>query len=656
MRLWLAEKASAGRDIALALGGGRENGGSIALKNGDVVTWARGHLLESLMPHDYDPIFQKWALEHLPIIPDRFLRKPAPTTVDILKGICRLLGQAKEVVIASDAGREGEAIAWFILEHAKWKGPVLRFWTSSLNQSHLRTAVHNLIDGNIKKPLYVAARLRSSADWLDGVNYSRYYQLRSASYGDKVISVGRVQTATLALVVDRDLEIENFVSTDYYELRAGMDTPAGPLDLFHKRPKEKRLVDRAEADALAQRAHGARTTLKVEAKPKTFVPPPPFSLPELQIAASSRWGWTAKRTLDTLQSLYEKGAVTYPRTDSSCLTDDMKADMPNHLAALRKRRGFEKLADIDPVIRSSVFNSKKVDDHHGIITTSEAVDIAGLSADAVRLFDLVARRFLAALMPDAKGTTTTISADLNGVPFRTSGLIINEPGWKAVWGKDEEPSGDAKKDEDDLRVLPPVKDGDPASAREIEIFSKRTEPPSHYTDGTLLKAMINVGGKADDAEVRELLAGGGIGTQATRDSIIEKIKFRSFVRTEGKKIISTQRGREFIAILRADGNRLADPLATADLERQLRAVEKDPALAGPLWHKIVEAMRDEIARLKRGPAPRKLTPLAEEPRRQSRSSSGSPASGRKKPARRSGAGKPRRNGGTHKKSAQGKTA
>lgn len=649
MRLWLAEKASAGRDIAKALGGGREENGSIVLPNGDVVVWARGHLLESCAPDDYDPAYKKWKLEDLPIVPDRIRRKPESSTTAILNGICRLLKKANEVVIATDAGREGEAIAWLILEHAGWKGRTLRFWTSSLNQSHLKTAVNDLLDASVKKPLYVAARLRASADWLDGINFSRYYQLRAGTYGDRVISVGRVQTAVLALIVDRDREIENFKPTDYFELRAGMDTPAGPLDLFHRPAEDKRILRREDAEALADRARGTRTTLKVETKPKSFAPPPPFSLPQLQMSASSKWGWGAKKTLDVLQTLYEKGAVTYPRTDSSCLTEDMVGDMPKHLSALRKRSGLEKLANIKPIIRKSVFDNSKVEDHHGIIPTDEAVEISSLGPDAGRLFDLIARRFLASLMPDAKGMSTVVSADLGGVPFRTTGLVITEAGWKAVWGKEDD--GSAKKDDEEQNVLPPVKNGDPATTREVHILAKTTQPPAHYTEGTLLKAMINVGAKVEDKEIKDLLSGGGIGTQATRQDMIEKVKQRAFAKPEGKKIVSTQRGREFIDILRTDRNRLAEPLATADLERQMRAVEKDPKLAQSLWLKIADMIRTDIDRLKRGPAPRKLTPVPDG--RSGGAGSGTTrGSGTRTPAAAKRAS-PRKSGGAGRSKARG---
>lgn len=659
MRLWIAEKPSMARDVAKALGGGSAADGHIRLKNGDAITWAFGHLLEALAPHEYDEKLKSWRLEDLPIIPKKFLRKPADGKQQQLRIITGLVKKAREIVIATDAGREGEAIAWTILEHAGWTGGALRLWTSSLNESHLKVAVTQLIDDAQKKPLYVAANLRAVADWTAGMTWSRYYNIRCVRRGDRTLSLGRVQTATLALVVDRDLEIEKFRPEDYFELKATMSTGVGPLELFHKPSEEKRIKTREEADAIARRCQGLDTVLKVEKKPKTFTPPPPFSLPELQMAASAKWGWSAKKTLDVLQELYEKGAVSYPRTDSGCLNENMKQDMPKHLAALRKRDEFKTLANVDPVYRKSVFDDSKIEDHHGIITTIDAVDISSMSFDHKKLFDIIARRFLASLMPDAKGFTTTISAKLDGYVFKTSGTIITEPGWKAAWGKDEDPTEKPKpkkgEDEDDAdaRTLPPVKDGDPAHSDKVDVQAKQTKPPAHFTEGTLLKAMINAGSKDDDAEIRDLLSKGGLGTQATRQEIIEKLKFRAFVRSEGKKIISTPRARDFVSIIRADGNRLVDIMATAALEKSMREVEKNPQLAADVWRSYAKGLREDIERLKTGPSPRLLM---EDPNPKSTSYGGGKSSGTGSRTKSATGSKPRTGGGARSGAAKKRPA
>lgn len=626
MRLWIAEKPDAGRNIAKALGGGSEQKGHIRLSNGDVVTWAIGHLLENLRPDEYDEKWKKWSLDLLPIIPRGMTYKPIKDKASQLNLVVSLIKKAKSVVVATDAGREGEAIAWLVLDHAGWRGPTQRLWTSSLTPTSLAKATKALQDDAAHKPKYTAARLRSAIDWMDGMNWSRYYNIRCTEYGDKTLSLGRVQTATLALIVDRDHAIENFKPQDYYELKATMNVPEGVLELFHAPKDEARIFDKDKADAIAAACRGKTVPLEVTKKPKTFSPPPPYSLPELQIHTSSLWGWSSDKTLEVLQKLYEAGAVTYPRTDTGHLLDEMKTDMPKHLAALQKRPQYRSLATMQPTFHKSVFNDKKVGDHHGIITTEEAVDISRLGPEAEHLFDLVARRFLACLMPEAEGSTTSIRARIEGHLFSTSGTTITVRGWKAAWDglgdPDEKKGGDDGDGDSDAgakdaptsnRILPPVKDGQPATAEKVDVLTKTTKPPPHFTEGTIIKAMMGAGAKNPDAEIRDLLSNGGLGTGATRQEIIKKLKMREFVVVSKKKLLSTPRARELLAIIRADGNRLCDVLATADLERELRSIEKDPAAAQGVWKKYLGGLNAEMARLKQGRAPRKLTPVATRP-------------------------------------------
>lgn len=631
MQLWIAEKPAAGRNIADALGGGKSSNGMIDLGGGRMVTWTIGHLLESLRPEDYDPRYSEWSLDHLPIIPERMRYKPAKDKVQQLNVIRGLVQKASEVVIACDAAREGEAIAWLVLDYCGWKGPTKRFWTSALTPAALKKAAGQLIDDAEKKPLYIAARLRASIDWADGMNWSRYYNLRCKERYDRPISLGRVQTATLALVVDRDLEIENFKPEDYYDVKAHVRSGPHELDLWHAPRGEHRISNKAEAEALARAALNANTVLEVESKPKKFSPPPPYSLPELQIHASSKWGWTSDRTLEVLQKLYEAGAVTYPRTDSSCMTQDMKVEMPRHLAALAKRNEYRQFVPANPVLRPSIFNDKEVGDHHGIIPTDEAVDISSMGDDAAKLFDIIARRFLACLMPDAEGTATGIRATIAEKVFRTSGTVITFPGWKAVWGDVGDPDDDAANkpvtSEDAPptgKFLPPVRHGDQATVPDTMAVTRTTKAPPRFTDGSLVKAMLGAGSKNPDAEIRELLSNGGLGTGATRDSIIKRLKVRAFIKNEGRYLISTQRGREFMAIIRRDGNKLADVVATANLERELRMIEKDPSQAQPIWSSFCGQLKSELARLMQGPPPGKLTPI------QDSKFSGSPSKGSSK--------------------------
>lgn len=608
MRLWLAEKRIAAQEIAAIMGVRSREAGYITLSNGDVMTWASGHLLENYKPDEYDERYKKWNVADLPIIPARFMRRPVEDGGKRaqLKVICGLVKKASQVVIATDPAREGEAIAWYVLEYAGWKGPTQRFWNEGLDPTSVKKAAAALFDADKTKPYYMAARLRSAMDWCDGMSWSRYYQIRACEYGDEVISIGRVQTATLAMLVDRDLEIENFVPKDYFEIRAGFDLPEGHLNLFHKPGADDRIHDVAAAEAIARRIDGADAVLRLEKKPKTFTPPPPFNLAKLQTVASAKFGWPVNKTLEVLQKLYEAGAVTYPRTEFSHLPDTIKSDMPAHLAALRKKAAFKDLADVTPTIRSKIFDSSKVGDHHGIITTDKVVDVAAMGADAAKLFDLVSRQFLAALLPDAKGATTTISSVIEGVLFKDSGTIISTPGWKAVWGKDDP----GEKDQSQGKILPPVRDGQKVRVDEAEVQKKVTRPPDFYTEGSLVEAMATAGSKNDDPEVKELLqSGGGLGTAATRAEVIKKIASRHFTETSGKRLISTRRGRELISVIRSDGNRLADVIATADLERELRAIEKNPGSAVEIWKRYARDLENDMARVKRGPAPRKLTAM-----------------------------------------------
>lgn len=608
MRLWLAEKRIAAQEIAAVLGVRGKGNGYIELSNGDVMTWARGHLLENYKPDEYDERYRKWNVADLPIIPAKFMRRPIddPRSKEQLKVICGLVRKATEVVIATDPAREGEAIAWYVLEYAGWRGTTFRFWNEGLDPTSVRKAAAGLLDAAKTKPYYMAARLRSSMDWCDGMSWSRYYQMRACAYNDEAISIGRVQTTTLAMLVDRDLEIENFVSTDYYEVRAGFDLPEGHLDLYHRPGKDDRIQDPAVARSIADRIRGADAVLTLEKKAKTFTPPPPFNLAKLQTVASARFGWPVDKTLNVLQALYEAGAVSYPRTEFSHLPETIKADMPAHLEALRKKPAFRDLADVKPTIRSKIFDSSKVGDHHGIITTDKVVDVAAMGSDAALLFDLVARQFLAALLPDAKGATTTISSVIEGVGFRESGTMITTPGWKAVWGKDDP----GEKDKSQGKMLPAVRDGQKATVDEAEVQKKATRPPDFYTEGSLVEAMATAGSKSDDPEVKELLqSGGGLGTAATRGEIIKKLAFRLFTKTEGKRLLSTLRGRELIAVIRADGGKLANVAATAELERELRAIENDSTTAVTIWNRYTRDLEEDMARLKRGPAPRQLTPM-----------------------------------------------
>ena len=603
MKLWIAEKGDAGRRIAEALGGGHGNGNAITLKNGDVVTWASGHLLETCMPEDYNPNFKKWVLQDLPIVPSKMLRKPRRDgrSAEMLKTIGALLKKTSNVVIATDPGREGEGIARQILDHFKWSGKIERLMTSSLAPTHLNNAVKNLVDGNKTRGWGVSANFRSSMDWIEGINYSRFYGIKVGRPGE-VISVGRVQSATLSLIVDRDIEILNFKPEAFFELKISLNLKEGPLVLTHAPNEKSRIKDRASAEKRAGESSHQIAQLEVKSTPKIIGPPNPFSLPDLQITSSAKWKWNASKTLQVLQNLYEAGRVTYPRTDSSHLNDEMTKEIPSILRQLEKASAYSKIIPSKPVFRKTVFDSSKVGDHHAIIPTGEKMSV-GSGVDEEKLFDLITRRFLASIMDNAKGETTSIKGMFGGHEFKATGLVIKYAGWKAAY--------DFSVKEDEEASLPPIENGKKVKSREVEILERSTKPPAHYTDGTLIKAMVAVGSKNPDAEIRDLMSQ-GIGTQATRHTIIDTLRSRLYVVDKDRKIISTIRGRQFIDILRADNNLIADPLATANMEKKLNEIEKNPDTAKQVWKDFILVFQNQFRTINQIQKKRFLTPLAQD--------------------------------------------
>jgi DNA topoisomerase-3 len=531
------------------------------------------------------------------------LRKPRRDgrSADMLKTIGALLKKTSNVVIATDPGREGEGIARQILDHFKWSGKIERLMTSSLAPTHLNNAVKNLIDGEKTRGWGVSANFRSSMDWIEGINYSRFYGIKVGRPGE-VISVGRVQSATLSLIVDRDREILNFKPEAFFELKISLNLKEGLLVLTHAPNEKSRIKDRAAAEKKAGESSHQIAELEVKSTPKTMGPPNPFSLPDLQITASAKWKWNASKTLQVLQNLYEAGRVTYPRTDSSHLNDEMTKEIPSILRQLARANAYSKIVPSRPVFRKTVFDSSKVGDHHAIIPTGEKVS-GGSGADEEKLFDLITRRFLASIMDDAKGETTSIKGIFGGHEFKATGLVIKYAGWKSAY--------DFSVKEDEEASLPPIENGKKVKSREVEILERSTKPPAHYTDGTLIKAMVAVGSKNPDAEIRDLMSQ-GIGTQATRHTIIDTLRGRLYVVDKDRKIISTIRGREFIDILRADSNLIADPLATANMEKKLNEIEKDPDAARQVWKDFVLAFQNQFRTINQTQKKRFLTPVAQD--------------------------------------------
>lgn len=439
--LYIAEKPSQAMDIAKVIGVKSRKDGYLELVTGDVISWCVGHLLELSDPESYNEAWGgRWAWSQLPMIPPDWKYQVNRRTSKQFNVIKALLKTAKKVVIATDAGREGELIAREVLVHCKYKGPVFRFWTSSLVPADIKIALDNLKKGEETYPLYEAALARTHSDWLLGLSGTRAASLAANIRGD-YFALGRVKTPTLALVVKRCQLIDNFEAKTYFELEATVKTKSGAtFKMTHSPSEEHRIVLEAEAKALKTRAEGAVAPIKVEEKNETEAPPMPYSLPLLQKDANRVLGFTAKKTLQVAQALYEKKVTTYPRTDCQYLAEKLKDDIPKVLEVLTKRfpKQVGTLEKSGIVTRPSTFNDAKLTDHHGIVPTT--LYLPSLDKDEESLYALVCQRYLQTIAKDCKFASTKLFLDANGVPFKATGKVITVPGWRAITLGNEEPT------------------------------------------------------------------------------------------------------------------------------------------------------------------------------------------------------------------------
>lgn len=570
----LAEKPSVAKDIARLLGrtGGGE--GYIDTRQG-TITWAIGHLVELAYPEEYDPAWQSWDVQTLPIIPPQWRLNPVKEKRSQYRVIINLLKKASMVVIATDAGREGELIARELMELAHYRGPVRRLWTSSMDDESLKKAWGQLLDSNEKIGLYHAARCRQRADWLTGINLTRA-ATKVLAPPRMVFSVGRVQTPTLAMVVRRDLEIENFKPREYFELLASVQAPSGRVMLRYAPSEENRLWERGAADRMAQQVNGARGPLRVRTERKRQGPPRLFALSDLQAEANRRLGYTAQQTLDIAQSLYEQHkAITYPRSDSRYLPEEQINDAPHILAGLHGHQVIP-MAIPDRIIRKGTFNTTEVNksDHHAIVPTRQGVEPASLSPRERAIYDLVALRYAAQFLPDYEHDQTHITMDANGVPLAAKGSVPVIQGWKELYPKGDNGKRKRRSDEemDDSGPLPPIRDREPGTVDRVDVVRKQTQPPKRYTEALLLEDMSNIQKYVTEERLRRILKEtSGIGTQATRASIIETLKRRTFLRVEKKHLISTESARALIAALPPA---LSDAGLTAVWEDYLESIAK----------------------------------------------------------------------------------
>ncbi len=559
----ITEKPSVGRDIARILGADRPMGGYME-GNGYWVTWTFGHLCTLKDPADYEPGWKPWALSRLPMIPARFGIKLIDDDgirrqFNVIKD---LLSKCDEVVNCGDAGQEGEVIQRWVMQKAGCDKPIRRLWVSSLTDEAVREGFSHLREHKDLDSLYTAGICRAIGDWILGINATRLYTLK---YGHdrQVLSVGRVQTPTLALVVNRQKEIENFVPKDYWELKTRYrDT------LFSATCKG--FENEADGQKAVEEVREAPFVIDDVAKKKgKEAPPRLFDLTSLQAEANKKYNIGANDTLKAIQGLYEKKLTTYPRVDTTYLTDDMYPKCGGILRSLKPYASLvAPLAEGKLKKSKKVFDNSKVTDHHAIIPTGQPFSAAGLSDDEKHVFHLVAQRFISAFYPDCSYEQTTVKAHAGKIGFKTTGKIILDEGWRKVYAGKK--TADISTDSDEDRILPDFKPGE-TGPHEPVLAKRTTKPPKYYTEGTLLKAMETAGSMVDDEELREALKANGIGRPSTRAAIIETLYKRNYIRQERKSLRATQAGIDLIDIINEE--LLKSAKLTGIWEGRLRAIE-----------------------------------------------------------------------------------
>ena len=564
MIVCIAEKPSVAKEIADTLGARSRHDGYYE-GNGYQVTWTFGHLCTLKEPHDYTPMWQRWSLSSLPMIPPRFgIKLIDDRGIEKQFAIIeRLMKSADMIVNCGDAGQEGELIQRWVMQKAQAKCPVKRLWVSSLTEEAIREGFATLKDQSEYQALYEAGLSRAIGDWLLGMNATRLYTLKYAK-NKQVLSIGRVQTPTLALIVKRHLEIANFVPQPYWELKTVYrDTTFSVTEgRFDSEEKGREALEKITGEPF--------TVTDITAKNGTELPPKLYDLTSLQVDCNKKFGLSADQTLQIIQSLYEKKVTTYPRVDTTFLSDDIYPKCPNILKGLRDYQTLVMPLAEKPLLKSKkVFDNKKVTDHHAIIPTG--VYPQGLTDLEKKVYDLVARHFIAVFYPDCKFRTTTVLGESAGVEFKTSGKVITEPGWRVVFAG--QPT-DEEKENDNL--LPEFTKGE-SGPHVPGLAEKWTQPPKNYTEATLLRAMETAGKLVDDEELRDAMKENGIGRPSTRAAIIETLFKRNYIRREKKNIVATQTGIELIGLIRNELLKSAE-LKSAELtgrwEKKLRDIER----------------------------------------------------------------------------------
>ena len=591
MIVCIAEKPSVARDIARIIGATSSRDGYME-GNGYQVTWTFGHLCTLKEPGDYSPAWKPWALTQLPMVPQRFgikliddngIKKQFAT-------IERLMQAADGIVNCGDAGQEGELIQRWVMQKAQAKCPVKRLWISSMTDEAIREGFANLKDQQDYQPLYLAGLSRAIGDWLLGMNATRLYTLK---YGQnrQVLSIGRVQTPTLALIVNRQKEIEHFKPEPYWVLATVY------RDTTFTATKGK-FTSKEEGEKAFETIEGKPFTVtKVEKKEGKEQPPQLYDLTSLQVDCNRKYAYSAEMTLNLIQSLYEKKYTTYPRVDTQYLSDDIYPKCGPTLKGLYQTQfgGVAPYAELirpiggKPLKKSKrVFDTSKVTDHHAIIPTG--VIPHNLSDAEQKVFDLVARRFIAVFLPDCKFSTTTVLGEVDGIEFKVTGKEILDPGWRVVQGKEKQKDEEEKKGDDEERTLPTFVKGE-SGEHKPTLTEKWTTPPPYYNEASLLRAMETAGKFVEDETLRAAMKENGIGRPSSRAGIIETLFKRRYIKRDKKRLIATPTGIELIDLIREELLKSCE--LTGIWEKKLRDIEHqkyDP-------QQFIEELKQQVAEI-----------------------------------------------------------
>ena len=598
MIVCIAEKPSVARDIAKVLGANTSHEGYLE-GNGYQVTWTYGHLCTLKEPNDYQEMWQHWNLGSLPMIPQRFGIKliDSEHVKKQFAVIEKLYSKADEIINCGDAGQEGELIQRWVMQKAGVKCPVKRLWISSLTEEAIKEGFENLKDQKDYEPLYMAGLSRAIGDWLLGMNATRLYTIKykeRTANDRQPLSIGRVQTPTLAIIVNRQKEIENFKPTPYWVLSTLY------RDTLFTSTKGKYNSKEEGEKAFEEIKDKPFEVTSVSKKNGTEKPPQLFDLTTLQVECNKKFGYSAEQTLNLIQGLYEKKVTTYPRVDTQYLTDDIYSKCPQTLNGVFKYKvnGVAPYAELIRAIGGKplrkdkkVFDNSKVTDHHAIIPTG--VTPVGLADMEQKVYDLICRRFIAVFYPDCKFSTTTVEGKAGDVDFKVTGKEILEPGFRACFVKEkksEEETEDTKENKDEEKTLPTFVKGE-SGPHEPTFTEKETTPPPYYTEATLLRAMETAGKFVDNEELRAAMKENGIGRPSSRANIIETLFKRHYIKRQKKRIVATPTGIALVDIIHEE--LLKSPELTGIWEKKLRDIEAQKYDAGT----FIQELKDQITQI-----------------------------------------------------------